>query len=116
MNNKKRFITVDFSELHAVACPCGMSRRAYMDSSNGRFSFHVVDIKKDALLHYHKKHIEIYYILEGRGFLEADGEKIPVKPGSSLLIEEYCRHRALGDLKIINVSLPVFDTEDEFFD
>ena len=32
------------------------------------------------------------------------------------LDRESCRHRALGDLKIVNVSLPVFDPRDEWFD
>ncbi len=114
--SKKRYVVADFTDIAPVPCPCGMTRRAFVDSSDGQVSFHVVDIKKDARKHYHKNHVEIYYILEGTGFLEVDEEKIPVKPGVSVLIRESCRHRALGDLKIVNVSLPVFDPRDEWFD
>jgi mannose-6-phosphate isomerase-like protein (cupin superfamily) len=116
MGEQKRFVVADFSEIPALPCPCGMSRRAFIDSSDGCASFHVVEIKKDAQLHYHKNHIEIYYILEGAGVMELDGEKVPVKPGVSVFIKKYCRHRAIGKLKIVNVSLPVFDPEDEYFD
>ena len=59
---------------------------------------------------------EIYIILEGEGYMELDGEKIPVKPMTSVMINPGCRHRAVGDLKIINVPIPAFDPEDEYFD
>lgn len=116
MSSEKRFEVTDFDDIKAVPCPCGMSRRAFAEESGRRASFHVVDIKKDSEVHYHKKGIEIYYILEGEGFMELDGERIPVHPGSSVLIREYCRHRAVGNLKIINVPIPAFDPEDEWFD
>ena len=112
----KRYCSVEFSEITPVPCPCGMTRRAYIAESDGKTSFHVVEIKKEARRHYHKNHQEVYYILEGNGFIEADGESIPVKPGSSVLIRELCRHRAIGDLKIVNVSIPAFDAKDEWFD
>jgi hypothetical protein len=35
---------------------------------------------------------------------------------SSVLIKPGCRHRALGNLKIINIPIPTFDPDDEYFD
>ena len=116
MSEKKRYTIADFTAIEPVECPCGLSRRAYIEASEGKVSFHRLDVKIDAQLHYHKEHEEIYYILEGEGFLDLDGEKLPVKPGSSVMIHPYCRHRAIGQLKVINVSLPSFDVNDEFFD
>ncbi|MBO7146803.1 MAG: cupin domain-containing protein [Lentisphaeria bacterium] len=116
MNEEKRYDIVDFTAVDPVKCPCGFSRRAFTTTPGSLASYHVVDIQKDAQLHYHKNHIEIYYILDGEGFMELDNEKIPVKPGMSVYIQKYCRHRALGALKIANVSIPVFDPEDEWFD
>ncbi|MEA4823993.1 MAG: cupin domain-containing protein [Clostridiaceae bacterium] len=116
MSEQKSYEIVDFSQITPVPCPCGMSKRAFIEGSGGRASFHVVEIKKDSEVHYHKKQIEIYYILEGEGYMELDEEKIPVHPGSSILIRENCRHRAVGKLKLINVPVPAFDPEDEWFD
>ena len=116
MNEKKRYAIENFADIEAVPCPCGMSKRAFVKSSNGAATFHQVEIKKDAALHYHKEHIELYLILEGSGFMELDGEKIPVKPGNTVFIDKYCRHRALGEMKIANVSIPSFDPTDEWFD
>lgn len=114
--NEKNYTIADFASILPVPCPCGMSRRAYIEESNRQVSFHVVEIKVDAQYHYHKEHTEIYYILEGEGFLELDGAKVPVKPGMSVLIKPGCRHRAIGALKVINVALPAFDPADEYFD
>lgn len=112
----KKYVLTDFQQIPGVPCPCGTSRRAYIAESNGEVSFHVVDIKIDAQLHYHKSHTEIYYILAGEGHLELDGDKVPVQPGISVLIKPGCRHRACGQLKVINVSMPAFDPADEYFD
>ena len=46
----------------------------------------VVEISKDSRPHYHKKTTEIYYVLEGEGHLEIDKDKVPLKPGVSVLI------------------------------
>ena len=32
------------------------------------------------------------------------------------MIKPGCRHRAVGDLTLINVPVPAFDSEDEWFD
>tara|TARA_B110000438_G_scaffold167242_1_gene159928 strand:+ start:1522 stop:1761 length:240 start_codon:yes stop_codon:yes gene_type:complete len=77
---------------------------------------HVVEISQKSRVHYHKKMTEIYYVLEGEGSFELDGESVPVSPGSAVLIKPECRHRAVGNLKIINVPIPTFDEEDEWFD
>ena len=116
MKNKQRYAVENFADIRAVPCPCGMSKRAFVDSPDGAATFHIVEIKKDAQLHYHKNHFEMYLILEGEGFMELDGDKIPVTAGHTIYIPAYCRHRALGNLKIANVSVPSFDPADEYFD
>jgi hypothetical protein len=58
---------------------------------------------------------EIYLILEGEGFMELDGERIPAKPMMSIFIKPGCRHRLVGKFKIVNVAIPAFDPRDEWF-
>lgn len=103
-------------DIAAVKCPCGFSKRAFATPDNQVATIHLVDIQEDARTHYHKKLTEIYLILEGTGFMELDGELHPVKPMSTIMIKPGCRHRAIGKLKIINVPIPAFDPEDEWFD
>ncbi|HEY3901127.1 MAG TPA: cupin domain-containing protein [Chthoniobacter sp.] len=99
-----------------VRCPCGWSRRAFADPAESSSSVHLVEILEDARVHYHKKLTETYIVLEGEGYLELDGERIPLKPLTVVKIHPGCRHRAVGKLKVLNVVMPVFDPQDEWFD
>ena len=112
----RKYSVVNLDDVTPVPCPCGMSRRAFTDDPDKIASLHVVDISIDAKTHYHKKLTEIYYILEGAGQMELDGELVDVGPGSTVLIKPGCRHRAIGKMKILNVPVPAFDPEDEWFD
>lgn len=111
-----RFLLAQLDEIDPARCPCGITRRAFAQSDNSVASVHRVDIQKDAQTHYHKKMTEIYIVLEGEGSIELDGQLFPVKPMTSILIKPGCRHRAIGNLKIINVAIPAFDPADEWFD
>lgn len=112
----RKFEITRVGDLAPVACPCGTTRRAFVDDPDRVASLHVVEISVDARTHYHKRLTEIYYILEGEGELELDGELYPVKPGDAVLIKPGCQHRAVGKLKVLNVPIPAFDPSDEWFD
>lgn len=111
-----RYRLAQMDQVEPVPCPCGMARRAFCDDADGIASLHVVDIKSEARTHYHKKLTELYFVLEGQGTIELDGDVFEVRPGTSILIKPGCRHRAVGDLKILNIPVPAFDAEDEWFD
>jgi mannose-6-phosphate isomerase-like protein (cupin superfamily) len=113
---KKNYMVTQLDAVPAVPCPCGFSRRGFATPDNPVATIHLVDIQADARTHYHKKLTEIYLILEGEGFMELDGERIPVKPLTSIFIKPGCRHRAIGKLKIVNIPIPAFDPHDEWFD
>ncbi len=110
------YMIQDFDALEPTRCPCGWSKRAFATPDNTTATMHVVKIEEDSKVHYHKKMTEIYFVLEGEGHIELDGEKHPLKPMTSVFIKPGCRHRAVGNLKIINVPIPAFDPEDEYFD
>ena len=113
MNN---YSITQLDELEAIRCPCGWARRGFATPENSLATVHLVDIEMDAQSHYHKTMTEIYVVLEGKGLIELDGKQIPVEPLTSILIRPGCRHRAIGQLRIINVAIPAFDPADEWFD
>ena len=115
MKNKKPYLVADFNKIKATPCPCGESKRAFVQDGNEVASMHVVEISQESRPHYHKKMTEIYYVLEGDGYLEIDKDRVPLRPGISVLIPPHCVHRAVGKLKILNVPIPAFDTKDEWF-
>jgi len=112
----KRYQIVNTKSLNEIECPCGFAKRAFTDDPDQVASLHVVTVKEKAKAHYHKKMTEIYYILEGHGQIELDGMRFDIGPGSAIMIKPECRHRAIGDLKLLNIPVPAFDPDDEFFD
>ena len=110
------YLIEQLDEIEPTPCPCGLAKRAFANELGAVASVHEVEIKQDSEVHYHKRMTEIYLVLEGEGHLELDGELVPVRPMTTVYIKPGCRHRALGRLKIINIPVPVFDPEDEWFD
>ena len=112
----KNFEVAQLDAIAPLQCPCGTTQRAFTEAPSAPATVHHVNISQEARVHYHKRMTEIYVVLEGNGEVELDGERIAVRPLSSVLIRPGCRHRALGLLKIINFAIPAFDPEDEWFD
>ena len=110
------YMLAQLDEMDTLRCPCGFTRRAFVSPDNKVATMHLLDVQTDAQTHYHNKLTEIYLILEGEGHLELDGELIPVKPMTAIMIKPGCRHRAVGKLRVIVVPVPAFDPGDENFD
>lgn len=110
------YTVVQLDELEAVKCLCGFSQRAFVSEDNKAATLHMVSITEDARVHYHKKLTEIYLILEGSGYVELDGQHVPAKAMTAILIKPGCRHRAVGNMRVIVVVVPAFDAKDEWFD
>ena len=116
MTAEKKYLVSQLNEIPTIDCPCGLTRRAFTEDVDQRASLHLLDVKRDSQLHYHKKITEIYFILDGEGYLDMDGDQVPVKPMTGILIKPGCRHRAIGNLRIAIIAMPTFDPEDEWFD
>ncbi|KKK97033.1 hypothetical protein LCGC14_2656810 [marine sediment metagenome] len=110
------YMIARMDEIDAVDCPCGTARRAFASADNPTATMHLVDISAEAKAHYHKKLTEIYLVLAGSGRIELDGESFPLEPMTAVLIRPGCRHRAVGELRIVNTVIPAFDPTDEWFD
>ncbi len=111
-----RFRIAQLDEVPPVACPCGQARRAFAGPGNDVATVHLTDISADSQTHYHKGMTEIYVVLEGEGSIELDGRTYPLRPLTSVMIRPGCRHRASGNLRILNIPIPAFDPLDEHFD
>lgn len=112
----QRYQIVKLSDIDPVPCPCGTAQRAFADIPDSPASVHRVKIRADARVHYHERQTEIYVILEGTGHLELDGQRIAVEPMAAVMVRPGCRHRAVGNLTILNIVIPQFDPADEWFD
>ena len=69
--------------------------------------------------HYHAESEEIYYVVEGSGQMELDGERRPVAVGDAVLIPPGARHQVRADadgLRFLCCCAPAYRHEDTFFD
>jgi mannose-6-phosphate isomerase-like protein (cupin superfamily) len=100
-----------------VPCPCGQSTRIVSAADGLGCSFHITRIT-DSTRHYHRKTAEVYYILEGSGQMELDGDTVDISPGTVITIPPGTRHRLYspGGVSTIVVGVPAFDAADEYFD
>src|SRR5258707_907008 len=84
--------------LDPVRCPCGWSRRAFANpESQARVP--CVEILEDPLTQYQKTLTETSVVLEGGGYLDLDGEPIPLKPSPILKLHPGRRLGAEGNLR-----------------
>lgn len=68
--------------------------------------------------HYHRKSEELYYILEGRGLMEIDGESREVVPGDAILIPPGAWHQinAIEPIKFLCCCSPPYQNDDTYFE
>lgn len=69
--------------------------------------------------HYHRESEEIYFLLEGGGLLEVDGETREVVPGDAVLIPPGARHALRAGpegARLLCCCAPPYRHEDTFFD
>lgn len=67
--------------------------------------------------HYHAASEEIYFVLEGEGELELDGERRRLRPGDAALIPPGSWHAiaATSQLRFLCCCAPPYSHEDTFF-
>lgn len=69
--------------------------------------------------HYHAESEEIYYVVEGSGEMELDGERRRLVVGDSVLIPPGARHQIRagdGGVRFLCCCAPAYRHEDTFFD
>lgn len=67
--------------------------------------------------HHHKLSEEFYFILEGTGTMEIDGEERPVGPGDAILIPPGAWHQitATQTLRFLCCCAPPYSHDDTYF-
>lgn len=111
-----RYVISQLDEQPTIECSCGVTRRAFLQDVDQVASVHFLKVTSKARRHYHKQLTEIYIIIEGSGYLELDEDQVSVKPNMAVMVKPGCRHRAVGNMTILNIVVPAFNPEDEWFE
>jgi mannose-6-phosphate isomerase-like protein (cupin superfamily) len=112
----KGYLVRRLHEAPTVPCPCGESTRPLTRAETSVCNLHVTFIK-DSVKHYHKECTEVYYILEGEGKMELNGDVVAIEPGMLVYIEPYTPHRLWSEegVRTIVIGVPALNPEDEYF-
>ena len=63
--------------------------------------------------HYHKRAIELYYVLEGEGTIRLDGQEHAIRKGSVVQIPPGVLHSGTGRMRVPVVAIP--NVKDDIF-
>ena len=116
MTATKGYLIRRLDEAPTVPCPCGASTRPLTRADTPACNLHVTFIT-DSVRHFHKLCSEVYYILEGVGKMELNGDVVDIEPGTVVYIEPYTPHRLWSDAGVRTVvfGFPALHPEDEYF-
>lgn len=91
-------------------------QQLYSDSAVTAF---MIWVKKEVAPHYHAKHTEQVYILEGRGTMTMGGKAVPVKAGDHIFIPPGTVHSVKvtseAPMKVLSIQAPEFDGTDRIW-
>lgn len=99
--------------------------RSLLDRSNAPVANHslaeaTLEPDQATVRHHHRIAEEMYYIVEGTGRMEIDGESRDVAVGDAILIPPGARHQIAntgeGPLRLLCTCAPAYDHTDVYFD
>ena len=94
---------------------CGHRYRLLSKEDQGIAAWaHAVEID-GAKPHYHKKTTELYYVLEGKGYVTLNDKEEVVQKGSIIHIPPGVIHGAKGKMKVLVIGIPDIDDSDIYY-
>ncbi len=112
VSSQKPFTTADGSTIRSIL------DRTNAPVANQSLAEATVPTDSATERHYHRACEEFYFILEGTGTMEVDGDSREVGPGDAILIPPGARHQisAASTLRFLCCCAPPYAHEDTFFD
>jgi mannose-6-phosphate isomerase-like protein (cupin superfamily) len=108
------FVTADGSTIREL---CGLPTGGTVNQSLAEAS---LEPGQATERHYHAETEEIYFVLEGDGEMELDGDRALVRPGDAVPIAPGAWHQIVnvgaGPLRILCCCAPPYRHEDTFFE
>jgi mannose-6-phosphate isomerase-like protein (cupin superfamily) len=112
LSQQKPFTTADGSTIRSIldATNASVANQSLAEAS--------LEAGVKTQRHYHKRSEEIYFILEGDGVMEIDGEERNVTCGDGILIPPNAWHeiKAVTKIRFLCCCSPVYSHADTFFE
>jgi mannose-6-phosphate isomerase-like protein (cupin superfamily) len=114
----KQVVVRHMTEVEALDCPYGKTRRVVTGGEGGVANVHVIRVTK-AGRHFHEGYAEVYYVLNGTAKLEVDCEQFDLRPGSVVVIPEGVPHSmectSEDPIEFVVFGHPAMSPDDERF-
>jgi mannose-6-phosphate isomerase-like protein (cupin superfamily) len=105
MKTTTPYLRRDLADIKPWTETCGQIRPLIEEKDGAAAEVHHLEIT-DAKLHYHERTDEIYYILEGEGWMRLDDEEIDLHSGITVFVPRGVKHKAWGQLRVLVVCIP----------
>ncbi len=106
------------SEIPTFDDVCGKIRVLTSAKETDKINLVEVVANKPAMCHFHRKTTEIYYVVEGEGWVRISGRAHGIKHGSRVIIQPGDCHQLLpksgSTLKVLVMAAPAWQKTDEF--
>jgi len=96
----------------------GSTIREFLHTGNQSLAEATLEAGQETQRHYHRVSEELYYVEEGTGEMELDGELAAVGPGDAILIPPGAWHQIRatgGTLRFLCCCAPPYSHEDTYF-
>src|SRR5437667_6493118 len=105
MNPSTIVLRRDVADVQAWAETCGQIRPLLEEKDGAAAEVHHLQIT-NAKLHYHQRTDEIYYVLDGQGWMRVDDHEIELHKDVVVYVPRGVKHKAWGSLKVLVVCIP----------
>ncbi|MBI3417836.1 MAG: cupin domain-containing protein [Verrucomicrobia bacterium] len=105
MNSSSTFLHRDPADVKPWTETCGQIRPLIEEKDGAAAEVHHLEIT-DAKLHFHERTDEIYYVIDGHGWMRLADDEIEVRPGQVIYVPRGVKHKAWGALKVLVVCVP----------
>ena len=99
------FLRRDAAQVQPWGETCGQIRPLIEEKDGAAAEVHHLEIT-NAKLHYHQRTDEIYYVLDGQGKMQLDGQEIDLHTDVIVYVPRGVKHKAWGNLKVLVVCIP----------
>lgn len=112
LSSQKPFTTKDGSQIRSIL------DRSNSPVENQSLAEASLPVGNATQRHYHKASEELYFLLEGTGTMEIDGETREVGPGDAILIPPGAWHQltASAPMRFLCCCAPPYSHDDTFFE
>ena len=109
---------VNYEALEPFTTKDGSTIREFIHSPAQSLAEATLEPGQETRRHYHRVSEELYYIEEGTGEMELDGERAAVGPGDAILIPPGAWHQigaTGGTLRFLCCCAPPYSHDDTYF-